>query len=140
MKIVDDYYVYVYIDPRNFEEFYYGKGKGDRKDAHLGDTSDTEKANRIAKIKKAGLQPIIRVIARGLKEDEALLVEKTLLWKLGRLTTNIACSPLSFMQSAVNLQCKNIATPPVLERLLRIPFANGRIFRLFNQNNVMCPG
>ena len=90
MKIVDDYYVYVYIDPRNFEEFYYGKVKGDRKDAHLGDTSDTEKANRIAKIKKAGLQPIIRVIARGLKEDEALLVEKTLLWKLGRLTTNIA--------------------------------------------------
>lgn len=30
-----DYYVYVYIDPRNYEEFYYGKGKGNRKDAHL---------------------------------------------------------------------------------------------------------
>ena len=25
-----DYYVYVYIDPRNHEEFYYGKGKGSR--------------------------------------------------------------------------------------------------------------
>ena len=29
-----DYYVYVLIDPRNFEEFYYGKGKGSRKDVH----------------------------------------------------------------------------------------------------------
>jgi len=86
----EDFYVYVYIDPRNYEEFYYGKGKGDRKNAHLYDTRDTEKTKRIAKIKKAGREPIIRVIARGLSEDEALLVEKTLLWKLGRLTTNIA--------------------------------------------------
>jgi uncharacterized protein len=30
------------------------------------------------------------VIARGLTESEALLVEKTLLWKLGKWTTNIA--------------------------------------------------
>jgi hypothetical protein len=29
------WYVYVYIDPRNFEEFYYGKGKGNRKEAHI---------------------------------------------------------------------------------------------------------
>ena len=90
MKTMDYYYVYVYIDPRNFEEFYYGKGKGERKNAHLYDTRDTEKTKRIADIKKAGLQPIIRVIARGLTQDEALLVEKTLLWKLGRWTTNIA--------------------------------------------------
>ncbi len=85
-----DYYVYVYIDPRNYEEFYYGKGIGSRKNAHLGDTSDTAKAKRIAEIKREGLSPIIRVIARGLTESEALLVEKTLLWKLGKWTTNIA--------------------------------------------------
>jgi hypothetical protein len=46
-----DYYVYVYIDPRNYEEFYYGKGKGSRKDAHLNDTSDSAKAKRILDIK-----------------------------------------------------------------------------------------
>lgn len=85
-----DYYVYVYIDPRNFEEFYYGKGKGSRKDAHLNDTSDSVKSKRISDIKREGLTPIIRVIARGLSEDEALLIEKTLLWKLGKWTTNIA--------------------------------------------------
>lgn len=83
-------YVYVYIDPRNFEEFYFGKGCGSRKDAHLSDTSDSEKAKRIAAIKAAGLQPIIRVIACDLSDHDALLVEKTLLWKLGRHLTNIS--------------------------------------------------
>lgn len=83
-----EYYVYVYIDPRNFEEFYYGKGKGSRKEAHLLDDSDSEKANRIKAIRKAGLAPIIKVIAKDLTERDALLIEKTLLWKLGRLLSN----------------------------------------------------
>lgn len=87
---MNDYYVYVYIDPRNYDEFYYGKGKGSRKDAHLADTSDSAKAKRISDIKSEGLNPIIRVIARGLTEKEALLIEKTLLWKLGKWTTNIS--------------------------------------------------
>jgi hypothetical protein len=87
---MNDYYVYVYIDPRNYEEFYYGKGKGSRKDAHLADTSDTAKAKRISDIKREGLTPIIRVIARDLSEKEALLIERTLLWKLGKWTTNIS--------------------------------------------------
>jgi len=84
------YYVYVYIDPRNFEEFYYGKGTGSRKTAHLSDDSDTEKAKRIKAIKKEGLEPIIKVIAKGLTEKEAFLVEKTLIWKLGRNLTNLS--------------------------------------------------
>ncbi|MEW8177225.1 MAG: GIY-YIG nuclease family protein [Candidatus Thiodiazotropha endolucinida] len=87
---MNNYYVYVYIDPRNLEEFYFGKGRGSRKDAHLSDTTDSEKARRIAAIQKAGLKPIIRVIARDLSEHDALLVEKTLLWKLGRQLTNIS--------------------------------------------------
>jgi uncharacterized protein len=85
-----EYYVYVYIDPRNHEEFYYGKGKGSRKDVHLESETDTEKAKRIAAIRKAGLEPIIRVVASGLTENEALLVEKTLLHKLGKSLTNIS--------------------------------------------------
>ncbi len=84
------YYVYVYIDPRNFEEFYYGKGKGSRKITHLYDNSDTEKVKRIKAITKEGLEPIIKVIATGLTENEALLIEKTLLWKLGRSLTNVS--------------------------------------------------
>lgn len=84
------YYVYVYIDPRNFEEFYYGKGKGSRKDAQLKDRSDKERIKRITAIKKEGLEPIIRVIAKDLTEREAFFVEKTLLWKLGKWTENIS--------------------------------------------------
>ena len=86
----DSYYVYVYIDPRNYEEFYYGKGKGRRKEAHLYDEGDSEKTRRIKAIRVEGLEPIIRVIARDLSEGEAFLVEKTLLWKLGKTLTNKA--------------------------------------------------
>jgi uncharacterized protein len=87
---MNDCYVYVYIDPRNFEEFYYGKGTGSRKDAHLIDKFDSEKTRRITAIKKAGCEPIIRVIARNLSDHDALLIEKTLLWKLGRILTNVS--------------------------------------------------
>jgi hypothetical protein len=86
----NNYYVYVYIDPRNHEEFYFGKGKGSRKNRHLFEESDSKKAKRIAEIKKEGLSPIIRVIAAHLTEEQALLIEKTLLWKLGKWTTNIS--------------------------------------------------
>lgn len=84
------YYVYVYIDPRNYEEFYFGKGTGTRKNAHMSDPSDNDKTRRIAAITEAGLKPIIRVIARDLTEHDALLIEKTLLWKLGKNLTNVS--------------------------------------------------
>jgi uncharacterized protein len=90
----DDYYVYVYIDPRNFEDFYFGKGKGSRKASHLrtddSEDSDSEKTKRIKAIQRAGLTPIVRVIARHLSEHDAFLVEKTLLWKLGKQLTNVS--------------------------------------------------
>lgn len=86
----NQFYVYVYIDPRNFEEFYYGKGKDRRKNAHLLDDDDSEKSKRIKAIKKEGLDPIIRVIAKNLTAAEAFLVEKTLIWKLGRNLTNVS--------------------------------------------------
>lgn len=88
--MTNDYYVYVYLDPRNYEEFYFGKGIGSRKFAHLSEDSDSDKRKRIAAIQAEGQEPIIRVIARNLSEHDALLVEKTLLWKLGRGLTNIS--------------------------------------------------
>jgi len=69
--------IFIYIDPRNYGEFYYSKGKGSRKDAYLSETSDNEKTRRIAVIHKAGLEPIIRVIAKDLSAHDALLVGKT---------------------------------------------------------------
>jgi uncharacterized protein len=84
-----DYYVYVYIDPRSYEEFYYGKGCRGRKESHLGDARDSDKTKRIRAIRKDGEEPIIRVIAKGLTEHDALLVETTLIWKQGRYLTNL---------------------------------------------------
>ena len=88
MNASEDYYVYCYIDPRNLEEFYYGKGRGSRSLAHLLDQGDSEKAQRIKQIKQAEVDPIIRIIATELSEDHALLVETTLIWKLGRRLSN----------------------------------------------------
>lgn len=39
-------------------------------------------------MKEEGLSPIIKVIAKDLSEEEALLIEKTLIWKLGKNLTN----------------------------------------------------
>ena len=89
MEQRSNYYVYVYLDPRNFEEFYYGKGCGGRKDAHLDDVGDSKKAARIKAIRKEGEEPIIRVIAKGLTEQEALLVETTLIWRQAHYLTNV---------------------------------------------------
>ncbi len=52
-----DYYVYCYIDPRNFEEFYYGKRRGNRSHAHLSRDGDSEMATRIKQIKASEIDP-----------------------------------------------------------------------------------
>jgi hypothetical protein len=52
------------------------------------DQGDSEKAQRISQIKAAEADPIIRIIATDLTEDQALLVESTLIWKLGKRLTN----------------------------------------------------
>lgn len=79
MDAAEDYYVCCYIDPRNHEVFYYGKGTGSRSRAHLLDQGKSEKATRIKQIRAAGVEPIIRIIATDLTEDQALLVETALI-------------------------------------------------------------
>ena len=68
-------YVYMYIDPRNNEIFYIGKGKNGRVYAHLRDTSEHDKTARIAKIRQAGQEPQIDFLRYGLSDSEAMLVE-----------------------------------------------------------------
>lgn len=110
------HYVYVYIDPRNLEEFYYGKGTGSRSHAHLAEDNDSEKVARIKAIRAEGLEPMIRVIARGLTSEEALMVETALIWKLGRTLTNVAAG-----------QFVSRFRPPntLHKRLARFDFENG---------------
>lgn len=88
MDLEAAYYVYVYIDPRNGEEFYIGKGSGDRKYAHLSHNDNSEKAVRIRAIRSQGFEPLIKVVANRLDEEQALLVEAALIWKSGDELTN----------------------------------------------------
>lgn len=77
------YYVYLYIDPRNNQPFYVGKGMGNRALAHLGDKSETDKAARIKELGKLGLEPAIEILKYGLSDREALLIESAAIELLG---------------------------------------------------------
>jgi hypothetical protein len=88
MNAAENYYVYCYIDPRTGKEFYYGKGKRGRKESHLWAQGKSKTAKKIRQIRAAGVEPIIRVIAADLKQDQALLVEAALIWKLREELTN----------------------------------------------------
>lgn len=83
-----EHYVYAYIDPRNMRPFYVGKGKGLRKFAHLADDSSGDKTKKIEDIRNDGEEPIIRVLANGCTEEQALLIESTLIWWHQDILTN----------------------------------------------------
>jgi uncharacterized protein len=68
-------YVYIHIDPRNAEPFYFGRGKGNRLFNHLDEQSEARKVAWINQILASGYKPQIDVLRYGLSESEAKLVE-----------------------------------------------------------------
>ena len=70
-----NYYVYLYIDPRNNDIFYVGKGNKNRCFSHLKDSSETDKVKKIKEIQKEGKEPIIEFLIHGIDEFTALRVE-----------------------------------------------------------------
>lgn len=82
------YYVYALIDPRNDTFFYIGKGSGTRHKSHLKENgkniSNIEKHVRIQEIKQDGFEPQAEVLFPYLSEDDALHLERLLIYKLGR--------------------------------------------------------
>ena len=73
------YYVYIYIDPRNDEIFYIGKGKRNRCFDHLSEKSDSEKVKRIELIRSDNQEPIIEMLIHGVTDDVAKKVEATVI-------------------------------------------------------------
>lgn len=92
------YYVYLLIDPRDMIPFYVGKGKGNRAQSHLTETSS--KGNRlkksiIRKIRSSGAEPLIEFFQTELTEIDALSIEAKLIKKYGR--RDLGLGPLSNM-------------------------------------------
>jgi hypothetical protein len=75
MKNILKSYVYVYVDPRNNESFYVGKGKGNRSFTHLDERRRMKKVARITAIRKSGVEPRIDILRYGMTNEEASLVE-----------------------------------------------------------------
>lgn len=79
------YYVYAVFDPRNCLPFYVGKGKGRRCFSHLRRSHNKTVRSRVCTIRDVGLEPVINILAQGLDEELAFLVEQEAISKWGRV-------------------------------------------------------
>lgn len=82
------YYVYQLVDPRTNIPFYIGKGSGRRAKTHLWDIPETRnqyKENKIASIRRSGLEPLIEYVAENILDEQlAYEIEASLIKKYGR--------------------------------------------------------
>lgn len=89
------FYVYGLIDPRTNSIFYIGKGKGKRVFQHLNEKegvhSNTEKLKIIREIQKEGLEVEHILIGENLSEDASLLLERILIYRIGRKVFDEGC-------------------------------------------------
>lgn len=81
-------YVYFLVDPRNDEVFYVGKGKGNRVFQHAEDAlvseADSDKLEKIREIRATGKAVQHFILRHGLKDEESLLVEASLIDFIGK--------------------------------------------------------
>ena len=95
--MTNDYYVYIYLDPRkpskyifnnlkfDYEPFYIGKGKGNRIIKGLNDPNNTiRKKLKIEQIRNFGLEPIFIKIYENLSENFAYELEKQTIEQIGK--------------------------------------------------------
>lgn len=104
---MNEFYVYIYLDPRKsgrytyddlgvsflFEPFYVGKGKGNRYKEHLKlkDNYNLYKNNKIKAIMNLDMIPIIIKYKENILEEESLLLEKKIIYNIGRLNKETGC-------------------------------------------------
>ncbi len=83
------YYVYLLIDPRDYNIFYIGKGKWNRIHSHLISSSnidikETHKINTIREIESENKEVILKILRHWLTEKEALEIESAIIDLIGK--------------------------------------------------------
>lgn len=79
------FYVYAYRDPtRNLEYIYVGKGQKQRHLDHLNRTDKHPFVQRLQKMKRSGVEPVIEFLCMDVNEELAFLVEEEAILKFGR--------------------------------------------------------
>ena len=105
------FYTYIYLDPRksgkyvygdysfDYEPFYVGKGKDNRYNIHLTEAKsnlnylkNNHKKNKIRKMLREDIQPIILKVEENLTEDQSFELEIYLIWAIGR--SDLGLGPL----------------------------------------------
>jgi len=96
---MNNFYVYVYLDPRksgqykygeyefDYEPFYVGKGKGRRYKRTDNRRSNYFK-NKVNKIKEFGLKPLVIKLKENLNENNSFILEIELIKSIGRKDLN----------------------------------------------------
>jgi hypothetical protein len=92
---MSQFYVYGLVDPRTNSIFYIGKGKGKRVFHHFREKEEihtnTEKIKIIKEIQNAKLDVGHTLIAENLDENAALLLERLLIFRIGRSLFDEGC-------------------------------------------------
>lgn len=87
---MNNFYVYSYTEPGIEEPFYIGKGSGNRAThGHLEGT--TLIANKLRKLKRGGIEPVIDYLQVDLTEQEAFQIEEQLIKYWGRIDLDTGC-------------------------------------------------
>ena len=79
-----NYYTYLYTDPSRNEPIYVGKGKGRRAKSHLTRYENHPFYDRLRKMKREGIEPIITFLCKDVDEELAYLCEIMAIEKYGR--------------------------------------------------------
>jgi len=72
-------YVYSYSDPDTKIPFYIGKGQGNRCFQHMEDQSESEKVKKLKELQENNKKPLVELLRYGLTDNEASLLEATLI-------------------------------------------------------------